>query len=441
MALPNNILQIVATFQKAELAWMRNSFCAISVASKEFKDFQNRTANLGDRITFDLAPRATSEYGLISNNLPFAERPQDLVCSQAINTSIAFSAQQELFNLTPLQYMDRLGTSRIMQLGTKVEMDILKQFTSSVTNLNPEDPNFGNIVDPSSGPYRFYGDGVTDISSYTQLADAGAKFMDYGAANFDYEGIFPLTEEPQIISTGLNQFALARNNKDAQTWEVADFAGIKWYKSNLLPTHIAGTVGQSITGGDNILTLVSVNDPTGQNITRLTFSGASASDVNAIKNGDMFAFQDGVSGQPNMRFLTFQGQAVSGQKVQFRAVGNAESDVSGNVIVDIFPALVSAPTLNQNLNNSLAPGMQVKVMNSHRAGILMSGKPLKLAMPKLPDTAPFDSVSTMDDESGVSIRHYWGAILGQNIKKYVWDLIWGSTFVGENGMRLLFPLK
>jgi hypothetical protein len=439
MALPNNILQTVATYQKAELAWMLNSCCAINLANKKFKNFQNETANLGDTITFDLTPRATSQYGLITNTLPAVQRVQNLICSQAINSSIAFSDQQFLFNVS--DYMDRFGMARIMQIGSKIEQDLLRNLTSSVTVLNPQDPNFGNPVDPTSGPYRFFGDGVTNISSYSQLAQAAANFEDYGAANFAYKGIVPITEEPQIISTGLNQFALARNNKDAESWEIGNFAGIDWSKSNLLPTHIAGTVGQSITGGGNILTLVSTNDPTGQNITQLTFSGASASDVNAIKSSDMFAFQDGVSGQPNMRFLTFIGQSVSGQSVQFRATANAISDVSGNVTVSIFPALVSAPTLNQNLNNSLSPGMQVKVMNSHRAGVIMSGNPLYLAMPKLPNTAPFDSLITMDSETGVSIRHYWGFIFGQNQKDYVWDQIWGSTAVGENMMRLLFPLK
>lgn len=435
--LPNNLLQTVQTYQKAELAWMLNECCAINISNKKWRDFQNRIANLGDTVTFDLAPRAFSMNGLIVNPQAAVQRVQNLVCSQAINSTIAFSDQQFIFNVR--DYMDRFGKSRIMEIGAQIESDILQNLVSGVSINNPQDPNFGNSVDPASGPYRFFGDGVTNISTYQQLAQAGANFRDFGAANWDMEAIIPINQEPAIIGSGLSQFALARNNKDAYSWEIAEFAGINWYNSNFLPLHIAGTVGQTITGGGNILTLVSVNDPTGTNITQMTFSGATANDVNAIKSGDMFAFQDGVSGQPNMRFLTFIGHQPSAQPVQFRATANSAANSSGQVTISIYPALTSVPNLNQNLNNSLAPGMQVKVMNSHRAGIIMSGKPLYLAMPMLPDTAPFDSISTMDPSTGASIRHYWGTVLGQNEKIYVWDQIWGSTFVAENGMRLLFP--
>lgn len=438
MALPNNILQQVATYQMADLAWMLNSCCAINLANKKFQNFQNIEANLGNTVTFDLAPRATSTYGLIVNPGPSVQRVQNLICSQAINSTMDFSDQQFIFNAE--RYLERFGKARIMHIGSKIEEDILKNLTSSVTNKNPEDPNFGNLVDPTAGPYRFFGDGVTSISTYQQLAQACANFEDYGAANYDKQAIVPITEEPAIVGSGLSQFALARNNRDAESWEIGDFSGFKWAKSNLLPVHFAGTVGQTITGGGNVLTLVSTNDPSGANVTQLTFSGASASDVNAIKNADMFEFQDGVSGQPNMRFLTFIGQSVSGQKVQFRAVGDAASNGSGNVTINIQPALVSVPSLNQNLNNSLAAGMKVKVMNSHRAGVIMSGNPLYLAMPKLPNQDPFGSLSTTDPDTGASIRHYWGTMLGQNQKIYVWDQIWGSTAVGENMMRLLFPL-
>ena len=45
MAIPNNRLQNVQTYQKAELAWMLNEFVAVSTANKKFKDFNNINAN------------------------------------------------------------------------------------------------------------------------------------------------------------------------------------------------------------------------------------------------------------------------------------------------------------------------------------------------------------------------------------------------------------
>lgn len=431
---PDNQLQVVQTYQKAELAWMLNSFFGIQKSNKKFENFQNLTANLGDTVTFDLAPRSSTKNGLIVDLQESVQRVQNLICSQAANSSSAYTDQQFLFQVE--DYMDRFGKSRILELGTTIEKDILRNITSGVIVNNPQDPRYNQNVDPTSGPYRFYGNGVTAINSYGQLAQACANFRDYGAAMMDMCGVIPVTITPQIVNTGLAQFALNRNNDIASSWELGMFAGFDWYESNLLPIHNSGTVGNNAV----TLTLVSTNDPSGQNITQLTFSGATPNDTNAIKSGDMFEFNDGVSGQPNLRYLTFIGHAPSNQPVQFRSTADATADGAGNVVVNIYPALVSVPGLNQNLNNSLAAGMQSSVLPSHRAGCLFSGNPLYLAMPRLPDETPFPTVQTTDSESGASIRHYWGSQFGQNVRAYVWDQIWGSTLVAENSMRVIFPL-
>jgi hypothetical protein len=153
----------------------------------------------------------------------------------------------------------------------------------------------------------------------------------------------------------------------------------------------------------------------------------------------MAQFQDGVSGQPNMRFLHFIGHAVSAQPVQFRATADSASS-AGAVTITVSPPLVWAQNENQNLNNALAAGMQVKLLPSHRAGVLYSGDQFYLAMPQLPDQSPFTTVNTMDKESGASIRHYFGSQFGQNNRAYVRDSIWGSTMVQDNAMRIIFPL-
>jgi hypothetical protein len=436
MAVPTNILVNVQTYQKAELAWLLNSFVAINISNKKFKDFDSLTANLGDTVTFDLAPRASTVNGLVIAQQETAQRQQSLICSQAVNSTSSFTDEQFIFNAE--DYMDRFGESRIMEIGTVIESDMLSNVVNGVTVNNPKNPRYGQNVDPASGPYRFYGDGSTPINSFGQLAQSLANFRNYGAARNNTCAIVPDTAVPSIVNTGLNQFAMRRNDETAYDWELGFFSKCDWYESNLLPIHIAGAVGDSASPGGNVLTLVSTNDPSGLNITALTFSGASGG-ANAMKNGDLFQFNDGVSGLPNMRYLTFIGHKPSNQPVQVRVVGDA-TESGGNVTVNIFPALSSVFGLNQNLNNSLSAGMQVTVLPSHRAGIVMSGNPLYMAMPQLPDVAPFNSVATMDKESGASIRHYWGSQLGQDTRIYAWDSIWGSTLIAENTMRLIFPL-
>lgn len=433
--LPNNQLVNVQTYQKTQLAWMLNEFVAMDLSNKKFQNFNSLEAQLGDTVTFDLAPRSISQNGLVVNAFQaVTQRQQSLTCSQAANSSSALSDQQWIFQAN--SYQDRFETSRTKELGSKVEADLLKNFISQVYVNDPQSSSFGTILNPASGPYRFFGNGVTAINSFQQLAQAQANFMDYGAATDNMCGVLPMINQPAIVQSGLSQFAITRNNELASKWLFAEVGEFDWYQSNLLPIHVAGTVGTSAT----TLTLVSTNDPTGNNITQLTFSGAAASDPTAFRVGDLFQFNDGVGSLPNLRYLTFIGHQPSGQPVQVRVTATAASDVSGNVTVSIYPALQSTTGINQNLNNSLAAGMQITTLPSHRAGAIMSGKPLYLAMPQLPDQDPYGTVRSTDPDSGISIRHYWGCQFAQNIRAYVQDLIWGSTAVAENIMRVCFPL-
>jgi hypothetical protein len=432
MALPNNVLQQVQTYQRSELAFLLNSFASINLSNKKFKDFENREANLGDTVTFDLPPQSIANQGLVVTFEPAAQRVQSLTASQSANVPFAFSAQQFIFNVR--QYMEEFGKSSIYTLGSKIEADVNLNFISGVTNQNT------NVLNTASGPYRFYasisGGALQPINSYGQLAQALANFRDYGTVYNDTRAIIPVTAAPGIINSGLNQFAMNRNNEDAMSWMLGNFDQCDWYQSNLLPIQNAGTVGNSA----QTLTVISTNDPTGQNITQITLSGATVNDANAIKAGDLLQFNDGVSSQPNMRYNVFIGNVPSGQPVQVRATANATADGSGHVVISIFPALISANVIGQNLNNAIVAGMQMSAMPSHRAGIIWCGNALYLAMPQLPEEIPFPTANAVDRASGASIRSYYGSLFGQNQRGYVHDAIWGSVLVPEYSMRLCFPV-
>jgi hypothetical protein len=439
---PTNVLQIVQTYQKAELAWLLNSFVGISMSNKKFKDF-NTTApsNLGDTVTFDTTPRFTSYNGLVITQQPSVQRVQSLVCSQASNVSAGYTDQQFIFNVR--EYMDRFGMAAMKELGSKIEADILKNFVSGVTVNDPQAATFG-ATQYKSGPFRFYGDGITPINSFTQLAQSVANFEDFGAATHKMMAILPVANIPAIVGSGLNQFAMDRNNELASSWMLGRFANSDWYESNLLPVHVSGSIAEAAAPA-NVLTVVSTNDPTGQNVTSIKFStdASVGNSADAIKAGDLFQFNDGVAGKPNMRFLTFIGHQPCQQPVQFRAIADAvsagnEVTVQLQTINDV--GLVSAANQNQNLNNAIQAGMTVTPVPSHRAGILMSGDQFYLAMPRLPDESPYTTVTSIDEDSGASIRHYFGSQFGLNNRAYVRDCIWGSTLVAENSLRYCFPL-
>lgn len=440
MLTPNNIVQQVITYQKSELAYLQNLNCFVATANTKFENFQNLIANLGSTVSFDLPYRFITSNGLTAVWQAIQQRVHNLSVNQSSNTSYTVTDPQRIFSLGKEDYMKKIGRDVIAELASRVEINIALNATSAVVDDNPDSSTYGER-DYKSGPYRFFGNGRTSINSYQQLAQMITNFKNYGAVKAGIKVYLPDTIVSPIIGSGLTQFVPRRNDEIAMSWEIGSFGSppVDYYQSNLLPIHIAGTVGQA-TSPSNELTVVSTDDPTGNNITQITFSGAGASDPDAIKEGDMFEFVDGVSGQPNMRYLTFIGHVPSDQPVQFRAKADAGSDGAGNVVVNIYPALISASGANQNLNNAIAAGMKCQVMDSHRAGLVVGGNALYLAMPRLPSTDPFPSSSEYDSETGVSMRLNYGSIFGTSNQGFIHAVIWGSTLVPSYSMRILFPL-
>jgi hypothetical protein len=425
---PDNMLQTVTTYQNATIAWLLNQNVAMDLANRKFMDFQNRTGNLGDAISWNIGSQAITQNSLVITPSPVILEKATVITANAISSAYAFDEKEFIYNVS--DYMEFFGKERAMEIGANIEANILEHITGTARYKDGQNPLNGQIIDTTSGPYRFYGNGIDEINSFTKLSTIISNFQDYGAAKTDLIGIIPLTKKDTIIGSGLDQFALNRNNEIAETWDLGTVSGCRWTNSNLLPIHRAGTIGDNQIP----LTLVSTNDPTGQNITQLTFSSAAGNDVNAVKAGDLLEFT-----VPTLRYLTYTGHHTSAQAVQVRITSDATS-VAGAITVDIFPALVSVPVAKQNLNMSLVAGMTAFIPASHIAGVVWSGNPFYLAMPKLSNQEPFPTVAKMDSETGVALRNYWGTKFGENFRGYVTDAIYGAYLVAKNSMRVLFPL-
>ena len=414
--MPNNILQQVITYNESNLALLLNSFCFLSIANKKFQRFNDDVPkNLGDTVSFDKPPRFTTANGLVVSFQPAEQRVQNLVCDQAANVAYEFTAQQFIFNVR--DYMDVFGKSAIAQLGTKVE--------SNVAQL------------AETNTYRFFGDAVSPINSYLQLANALAFFRNYGAAPENTRGILSDLTFPGVVNSGLNQFTLNRGNREAMSWEIGKFSNCDWYQSNLLKTHVAGSEGNA----GSTLTVVSTTLNAAGAVVAITFSGTSAaSDADSVKAYDKFQFNDGVAGQTDLRFRTFIGQIVSQSPVQFATTADAASTAGSQVTVTINPPLQVNAGNNQNINVPIVAGMQVSVLPDHKCGLIYSGNALFLAMPRLPDEDPYKTSVATDPDSGASIRQYYGSLFGQNQRGMVHDVLWGSTLVDEYAMMVALPV-
>ena len=190
--MPVNILQQVITYNESNLALLLNSFAFISTSNMKFQRFNDDIPkNLGDTVSFDLPPRFTTTNSLVVSFQSAEQRVQQLTVNKQASTAYEFTAQQFIFNVR--DYMNTFGKSAIAEIGTQVESDV-----SSLAETNT---------------FRFYGDGVTPISTYLQLANALAFFRNFGAAKDNTMGYLSDLTFPQIINSGLNQFAPVRNDR------------------------------------------------------------------------------------------------------------------------------------------------------------------------------------------------------------------------------------
>jgi hypothetical protein len=412
---PANILEQVVTWNMADLDIFQNMNAFVATSNTLFKDPEEFQGNLGSTVSYETPPRLVSEASLNVNFQPIQQNARTLTVSQSANVSYAGTAEQIVFN-NLAEYSKRLGDSAMAELSSKVESDVATLCETI--------------------PYRFYGNGNTAINSAQQLAQMLNNFRSYSSAPGTIKVYLDLRAVPAIVNTMQNQFTLERNNENAESWVVGNWAGVEYYQSNMLPMHTSGTVGQNGT----TLTVTSTNDPMGNNITQITCSGATADDVNAIKKFDLAQFTSGGS-YPLPMWLTFVGHTQTTLSVQFQITADAAANGSGDVVLNIYPPLcATVGSQNQNIPGNIYAGMELQVTNTAVRGMALSDDALYVAMPMLPSTAPFPSSSAMDPDSGVSVRLYYGVIPFQNVYGWTRDVIWGKDAVPQNTMALLFPV-
>lgn len=414
MAIGNNTLVNVATLCKAQLMALQNFGAFVANANNKFVDFQNRPAQLGGTVQIQLPWRISSREGLVADFQGLQQRFMTLSIDKSRNSSFAFTDLQYILNAK--QFMDDIGRAPIVELGSFIENDIASVAITS--------------------PYRFYGDGYTELSSFNQVSDMLRQFRSFGFAQTRVKVIMSDVANQQIVGSGLNQFVPSRNDTMANSWDIGSFDQADFYWSNILQVHYAGTAGNQ----QQALTVISTNDPTGNFITQIKVSGGTNNDANAIKLNDKIVFVDNVGSLPNMRFRSFTGHIAVQLPVQMRATADSGANSSGQIIINIDPPLCVTPgNPEQNIVNNVVAGMQLSVKPTHRAGMVWADNALFVAMPKLPEQKPFDSASVMDPMTGVSLRLSTGSNLVESTQGSIVASAWGKNLQAEYGLSIIHP--
>lgn len=420
---PSNGLVQVQTYNPANLAMLNNYLLTSRLANWKFKNFNTtEVQNKGDTVLVELPLRTyayTAGLDWTGQAQPVNQRQMSLTVTNSVVIPLAVTAQQYIFNGIE-DYMRRQASSIVTEIASEVDFNVL-----SIGETAPYRFFTGNIdqTDPSV---------INPLNSATQVYQMLAQDRTFGSTKERLKVVMQDIMYPAIVSSLFQQFVPNRNDKWEAEYMMGSSANADFYQSNLLTTHIAGTVGQSNTE----LTVVSIS-PDG---TQLTLSGAAINDPDAIALNDSLFILDDSAYSPR-RLLTFSGHKTSVNPVQVRATAPAASDGSGNVIVNIFPALVStANTATRNVNLPIVAGLKVKALGNHRCGFVIAENALFAAMPRLPDKSPFATSIETDPDVGLSMRMYYGTGLEDNFYGFVHDGLYGWNIAPEYIMKIAIPV-
>lgn len=419
MAAPqDNLLVAVQTFNNSGLEFLNNE-CPIAVnCNKKFENMPSgMPANLGTSFTYALPPRARSRDSLELEFQATEMIYDTLTVNKQASYGFATTSEQLILTYEQNDYFPMFTEAGVLDIASKIEQDLAREFCFST--------------------YRFFGDGVTPISTMLQLNQAQVQMQSFGAVmGQDFKGFMPISAQPQISNSAMNQFTMNRNNDLAYDWEIGKVGRTTWNTSNLLYTHTAGTEGQS--DNDN-LTISTINTNAAGQIIGFVLSGThAATDADSMKAGDkMYIVNDGT--YPSIFFLTYTGYAVSTNSVQMRVEEDAAASGS-SVEVSIYPPLQAAYGKDQNISSQVQVGMKVKVLPSRRCGAIWNGSPFFLSMPTLPDQRPYDSAQMTDKQTGLSLQTYYGTLFGKQQQGYGVNAIWGKSLAQNYVQEVCFPL-
>lgn len=447
---PTSNYQNVRRYLNSSLGYLQNTSVLFRTDSRllnlDLKNFnKTATGNLGDTTTFKRNLRSRAQNSLVVTQQGIEQLVQTLSVTNQTSADFTYTDEAEIFNIDPNNILPQTHQSRLAEIATDLETRLFAQFTADFRVNNANSPDNGELVDPNSGPYRFFANGwqinqdtIPVWSDITELSSAQQAFRIYGFSPTNPVVILPAEAQPKLAGNAFNQFVLKRNESWGFTYEIGDYAGFRFFTSALLHTHISGSVGNST----NVLSVVSTNESNGI-ITEITFSGATPNDPNAIKASDRIQF----SQLNSFSFLRYTGHQLAAQlPVQVRSIADIPSDGAGNVTIPIFPALnFNSSSPQQNIPFSIPIGQQAGVLPNYVGGIIMSGDPFYFANPRLGKTTPWPSefLSPELDEDNLTVldlRHYYGYQRpGTNSHSSIIDGVYGSALVPENCMTLVFP--
>ncbi len=349
------------------------------VSRKHQMEFGKEEQKIGDTLNIRRPARFTVSTGAAFEAQDYVETSIPLVVNQQKHVDTAFTSAD--LTLKMQDFSNRVLKPKLIQLAQTVDIDGYVNAKNTVGNLT--------------------GTAGTAPNSLQSIFDLGKKLDDFSVPR-DGDRYYALDQSSNAaLVPSLAGFFNNKKQLDAQFdkgvfMEMTDTIGFKIAMSQNVARHTVGPLGGSpvVNGANQGLTSGWSNTGT------LITNGWSSAAAQRLAAGDVFTAVGCYSVNPVTRQST-------GQLMQFVVIANQSSDASGNLTINMSPAIITAGAF-QNVTASPTSGGAIAVVGtastSYARNLAWHQDAFELAMVKMVDLAQFGGWGAVKSQDGFSLR-------------------------------------
>lgn len=273
----------------------------------------------------------------------------------------------------------------------------------------------------------YTGDETANINAYSVVDNAGVVLDEHACSRSlrRYCSLAPRQAAALRQSATLQNSFVQTINKDITlNSQLGRLASFDMFMDQSIAYHTTYT--EDARAG------VTVKTDVAQGATTIVLTGLTPSKTGIVKAGDVFSF----TGIKGVNPIT---KASTGQDFQLVAAADANSDVSGDATVTIYPPViyVAANQPNANTFTQIIATTPVVFVGNHTVNMAWSEEGLIIVCPKLPpmDT-PMSKVIT-DPDTGYSMRLSKSAEILNNKNIMRLDILYGIRWLNDRAVRIL----
>ncbi len=401
----NNIFQNPVMYTNQCLFSLQNEIViGKRVSRKHQMEFGKDDMKIGDTLNVRRPARFTVSTGAAFDPQAYTETSIPLVVDQQKHVDTAFTSAD--MTLKEQDFNNRIIKPKMIQLAQTVDQSIYTMAKNAVGNLT--------------------GTAGTAPSSIQSLFDLGKKLDDFSAPR-DGGRYYALDQSsnaalvPSLAGLLNPSGAISDQYRDGVFIDGTNTVGLKIAMSQNVVRHTVGPLGGSpvVNGANQGLTSGWSNTGT------LITNGWTAAAATRVKAGDVFTAAGCYAVNPVTRQST-------GELLQFVCIQDQASDGSGNLTINISPAIITAGPF-QNCTASPTSGGALTFVGtastSYVRNLAWHESAFELAMVKLVDLAQFGGWGAVRSQNGFSLRVFRQAAISTDTVGNRVDGLWGSAAV------------